>query len=95
MVHSKRFHKELYISNHISHRNVVSLIGVWSTEAHPFCLVYEYMANFDLGQYLRGEPGVGRLMLVLTPMLLRSVNRLTILATAGRSSPWLGLLTQP
>ena len=39
-------------------------MGVYSTEAHPFGLVYEYAENLDLKQYLRKEPNVGGLKLV-------------------------------
>jgi hypothetical protein len=48
--------------------------GVYSTDEHPFGLVYEYMGNFDLRQHLRNEPNVGRLELVFIPLPLLSVN---------------------
>ena len=48
--------------------DVVPLVGVYSTEAHPFGLVYEYMDGLDLRQYLRNEHGVDRLNLVLIPI---------------------------
>jgi serine/threonine protein kinase len=44
--------------------NVVSFVGVYSTEAHPFALVYEYMDGLDLKQYLRNEPNARKLELV-------------------------------
>ena len=47
---------------------MVPLVGVYSTEAHPFGLVYEYMSGLDLKQYLRNEPNVGRLNLVRIPI---------------------------
>ena len=78
-VRSKRFYKELYLSNLLSHRNVVSLVGVWSTEEHPFCVVYEYMSNLDLRQYLRNEPHARKLTLVFTPIVLQPINLLTLL----------------
>ena len=43
------------------------LVGVHSTEKHPFGLVYEHMDNLDLRQYLKNEPDVGRLELVPIP----------------------------
>jgi len=44
----------------------VPFVGVYSTDAHRFCLIYEYMDGLDLRQYLRSEPNVpGRLKLVL------------------------------
>ena len=49
---------------------VVPLVGVYSTEAHPFSLIYEYMEGLDLRQYLRNEPRVERLQLVPIPMHL-------------------------
>jgi len=43
---------------------VVPLGGVYSTEAHPFGLIYEYADGLDLKQYLRNEPNADRLELV-------------------------------
>ena len=54
-------------------------VGVYSTEEHPFGLVYEYMNNFDLRQYLRNEPNMGRLELVFILLPLLSVNCLMLL----------------
>ena len=48
--------------------DVVPIVGVYSTEAHPFGLVYEYMDGLDLRQFLRNKPNAGRLKLVLTPI---------------------------
>jgi serine/threonine protein kinase len=48
---------------------VVPFVGVYSTEAHPFGLVYEYMDGLDLKQYLRSRPDVGKLKLVFTYFL--------------------------
>ena len=66
MVRTQRFYNELQTCNLLSHPNVVPFVGGWSTEAHPFCIVYERMANLDLGQYLRNGPNVRRMLLVLT-----------------------------
>ena len=44
--------------------DVVPLVGVYSTEAHPFGLVYEYMDGLDLKQHLRNEHDMDRLNLV-------------------------------
>lgn len=44
--------------------NVVPLVGVYSTETHPFGLIYEYMDGLDLKQHLRNQPNVGTLELV-------------------------------
>lgn len=48
--------------------NVVPFVGIYSTETHPFALVYEYMDGLDLKQYLRSEPNAGKLKLVLVPL---------------------------
>ena len=44
--------------------DIVPLVGVYSTETHPLVLVYEYMDNLDLRNYLRNEPNVRKLDLV-------------------------------
>ena len=44
---------------------MVPLVGVYSTDAHPFGLVYEYMDGLDLRQYLKNEHDVDKLKLVL------------------------------
>lgn len=63
----QRFHNEVRACTLLHHGDVevVPLVGVYSTETHPFCLVYEYMDGLDLRQHLRSEPNVGRLELVL------------------------------
>ena len=40
------------------------LVGVYSTEARPFGLVYETMDGLDLRQHLRNNPNAGKLNLV-------------------------------
>ena len=59
-------------------------MGVYSTETHPFGLVYEYMDGLDLMQYLGNEPNVGRLELVLVfiPTYLLPINSLAPLANS-------------
>jgi len=49
---------------------VVPLVGVYSTESHPFGLIYEYMEGLDLKQHLRNQPNVGKLELVIAPRTL-------------------------
>lgn len=63
----QRFLNEVHLSSllHNIDINVVSLMGVYSTETHPFGLVYEYADGLDLRQYLRSEPDAERLKLVL------------------------------
>jgi len=50
--------------------NVVPLVGVYSTETHPFGFIYEYMEGLDLKQHLRNQPNVGKLELVIAPHTL-------------------------
>ena len=65
---SQRLHNEVHVWTFLHNRgmDVVPFVGVYSTEAHPFGLVYEYMDS--LGQYLMDGPNVGRLKLVLVPL---------------------------
>ena len=77
---SQRFRNEVRICNllHYEDVDVVPFVGVYSTEAHPFCLVFERM-NLDLRQHLRNEQNVEGLQLV--PILLYAlyVSLLTLL----------------
>ena len=60
----------------------MQLVGAYSTDTHPFGLVYEYMDSLDLKQYLRNEPNVGRLKLVIIsfhPLSLLETNPLILL----------------
>ena len=66
---TQRFRNEIHVHS-LLHRgdvNVVPLVGIYSTESHPFGLIYEYMEGLDLKQYLRNQPSVGRLELVIAP----------------------------
>ena len=65
---------------------MVALVGVYSTEAHPFGLIYEYLDGLDLKQYLRNEPHVGGLKLVHIPYHVFHINHLTLWTTADRYS---------
>ena len=66
----QRFLSEVHACTLLHHRNidVVRLVGVYSTETHPFGIIYEHMDGLDLKQYLRNEPNAGRLKLVLIPL---------------------------
>ena len=71
---SQRFHNEVHVWAllHQQDINVVPLVGVYSTDDHPFGLVYEYMDGLDLKQHLRNEPNMGRrLKLVPVPTSAR------------------------
>ena len=67
IISSQRFHNETHTHGLLHHGDVevAPLVGVYSTEAHPFGLVYEYMSNLDLTQYLRNGSNVEKLKLVL------------------------------
>ena len=59
--------------------DVVPLMGVYSTETHPFGLVYEYMGNLDLKQHLRNDNAGGlKLVLVLVPAHVLFITLLTL-----------------
>ena len=66
---SQRFHNEAHVWSllHDGDVGVVPLVGVYSIEAHPFGLVYEYMNGLDLKQRLRNDPTTRGLKLVLVP----------------------------
>lgn len=76
----QRFHNEVRVWTllHQQDMDVVPFMGVYSTEDHPFCLVYEYVDGLDLRQHLRDKPNVGRMKLVPIPTSARllSVNPL-------------------
>ena len=63
----QRFRNEIHACILLHNRgvDVVPFVGVYSTEAHPFGLVYEYMDGQDLRQYVRNGPNVGRLKMVI------------------------------
>ena len=66
----QRFQTEVHVCDFLHHRAVavVPFVGVYSTEEHPFGLIYEYMDGLDLKQYLRNEPNARKLKLVLNPL---------------------------
>lgn len=83
---SQKFRNEVHVYNTLRRRGVevVPLVGVFSTEVHPFGLVYEYMSGLCLRQYLRGKPNVRKLKLVPIPISARllSVNRLIFIVNS-------------
>ena len=66
---AQRFHGEVNACNllHDEDVHVVPFVGVYSTETHPFGLVYKYVDGLDLKQYLRNGPTVWGLQMVLIP----------------------------
>ena len=47
----------------LRHQNVVRFLGL-SSDHPPFSLVYHWMSNGNLFEYLRDHPGVGKFGLV-------------------------------
>ena len=72
----QRFHNEVRVYDLLRRGDVdaVPLVGVYSTEKHPFGLVYEHMDHLDLRQYLKNEPNVGR----PEPVLIQTSSLSTI-----------------
>lgn len=64
----QRFHNEVHACRLFSGSGSF-LIGVYSTESHPLGLVYEYIDNLDLKQYLTKEPNAEKMKLVVTLFL--------------------------
>jgi len=95
----QRFYNEVHVWTLLHGRdaNVVPLLGVYSTETHPFGLVYEYMDGLDLKQYLGNDPNVGRLKLVLIPTspICYPSTFLPSSATVDRNSSGLGSHARP
>ena len=88
----QRFYNEAQVCALLRRRDVetVPLVGVYSTEIHPFGLVYEYMDGLDLRQYLRNKPNAERLKLVPIPMHpvpLLPANPLMLLNNSWQESP--------
>ena len=77
-VSQQRFVREVWASTQLSHRNIVPFIGVYSTPAHPFALLYGMMDNIDLGRYLVERPDASRLKLVSTALTIHVADPLSI-----------------
>ena len=65
---SQRLRNEVHVCSLLQRDgvNVVRFVGLYSTERHPFGLIYEY-DGLDLRQYLRDDPNVERVELVTVP----------------------------
>ena len=87
---SQRFSNEVRVCSILHRRdvNAVPFVGVYSTETHPFALVYEYMDGLDLEQYLRSESNAKRLELVLVPLYIRSTLGISTLIMATGDRYW-------
>lgn len=75
---AQRFYNEVRICSLLQHTDIgqIPFVGVYSTELHPFGLVYKYMSGLDLRQHLKNHPSEGRLNLV--PVLLQVLHILDI-----------------
>ena len=75
---TQRFRNEVH-AHALLHKDVdvVPFVGVYSTEAHPFGLIYEYMDGLDLKQYLTNQPNVERVKVVLVPLHFLSPSYLS------------------
>ena len=51
------FHKEVALMSVLQHANVLRLLAV-STEEEPYCMIFEFMENGDLNEYLRNSKGI-------------------------------------
>lgn len=52
------FHKEVALMSVLQHGNILRLLAV-STEEEPYCMIFEFMENGDLNEYLRKWKGKG------------------------------------
>lgn len=73
----------MYVHNRLRDEDVdvVPLVGVHTTNVHPFGLVYKHMDYLDVRQYLKNEPNVDRVKLVPVPLWTLSllvINPLTL-----------------
>ena len=51
------FHQEVALMSVLQHTNVLRLLAV-STEEEPYCMIFEFMENGDLNEYLRDSKGI-------------------------------------
>jgi len=68
---AQRFCNEIHVHSLLYRGDVsvVPLVGVYSTETHPFGLIYECMEGLDLKQHLRNQPSMEKLELVIAPRI--------------------------
>ena len=78
---SQRYYNEMRVCNLLHRRGVgaAAFVGAYSTEAHPFGLIHEYMDGLDLKQFSRHKPYAGRLKLVCLHLHAFTNNCLTFL----------------
>ena len=78
---SQRYYNEIRVCNLLHRRDIgaVAFVAAYSTESHPFGIIYEYMDGLDLQQFSKHEPYAGRLKLVHLPLHTFTNNCLTFL----------------
>ena len=78
---SQRYYNEVRVCNLLHRRGIgaIAFVAAYSTEAHPFGLIYEFMDGLDLKQFSRHEPYAGRLKLVHVPLHAFTITCLTFL----------------
>lgn len=60
-----RFYREAHAYSLLSHRNILPLVGVYSTPKDPFCFVFDSLvAHPNLIEYLRTEPESSKVQLI-------------------------------
>ena len=73
------FYKEVIVWKRLRHPNIVPFLGV-PTKIPPFEIVYEWMENDRITDYVRKNPGVDRIVLVsgFVPVITATFERLSI-----------------
>ncbi|CCM05082.1 uncharacterized protein FIBRA_07289 [Fibroporia radiculosa] len=61
----KDFCKEVLVWKYISHPNIVRFLGICQTERFAMCMVSVWMANGNIKEYLKKNPGENRIRLLL------------------------------
>ena len=60
----QRFYKEALACSRLKDRNIVPFIGAYSAPKYPLALVFKFMDNLNLREYLRDNEDAGRRELV-------------------------------
>lgn len=80
--YQQRYYKEALTVSHLRHENLVSFVGMYTTPEHPLALLFDFMDNLDLGQYLKNNGNAERLALVRAHCGLSAIHDLTTLRLA-------------
>ena len=91
----QRLYKEAKTCSHLNdNKCFVSFIGIYSTQDHPFALVFEFMDRLSLRGYLRDNQDIGRLELVRSIVTSIAFYLLTVSTPAIGNSSWSGVYAQ-